>query len=97
MEILNIFKNKNPEKKRAKIKELMDADLFTDNRPELVKLTGLSYDEVDAAVVQYQSILRELYSKQFNREDYSEQLEQQKEIIAYLMGEEKEEERKLAS
>lgn len=97
MEITNFFKNNNLESKKNKIQELLNVDLFTDNRNDLVKVTGFSYDEVDGAVIEFQDLQRKIVAKQFNHEDCSEELEKQNDIVSYLMGEQKEEERKLAS
>ncbi len=97
MGLFEKIRGRDPKWKESKIKELLNVDIFTDNKQDLVEVTGMSLDEVEGAVVAYQDLQVKIVSKEFNHEDCTEEKEKQQEIVNYLMGESKEEEMKLAS
>ena len=85
------------DKKRQKLEELLNVDVFTDNKDDIVKLTGMSLDEVESCISKYQELQLLINNKKFNNESFEEELNKQKEIVDYLMNEEKEIEMKMAS
>jgi len=95
--IFDKIKDDIKENKRNQLEKLLNVDLFTDNKSDIVKLTGMSLDEVESCISKYQELQLLINSKKFNNESFEQEIEEQKEIVDYLMNEEKEEQLKMAS